>query len=135
MRPLLSRFQDQILGVFRIVAGYAFMLHGAQKIFGALGADGPVNYLSLRGLAGIIELFGGTMISVGLFTSYAAFIASGQMAVAYFVAHVAPNGGLLAPLTNRGEPAVLYCFIFLFLAATGGGAFSFDRLISDRKKT
>lgn len=115
-----------------MVAGYAFMLHGAQKIFGAFGANGPVDYASRMGLAGIIELGGGALIMVGLFTAVTAFVASGQMAVAYFTAHVAASGGLLTPITNRGEPAVLYCFIFLFFAAAGGGAFSLDRLRSTR---
>lgn len=131
MRPL-GQFQDQLHGVFRMVAGYAFMLHGAQKIFGAFGANGPVDYASRMGLAGIIELGGGALIMVGLFTAVTAFVASGQMAVAYFTAHVAASGGLLTPITNRGEPAVLYCFIFLFFAAAGGGAFSLDRLRSTR---
>ena len=131
MRPL-GQFQDQLHGVFRMVAGYAFMLHGAQKIFGAFGANGPVDYASRMGLAGLIELGGGALILVGLFTAVTAFVASGQMAVAYFTAHVAASGGLLTPITNRGEPAVLYCFIFLFFAAAGGGAFSLDRLRSTR---
>lgn len=116
-----------------MVAGYAFMLHGAQKIFGAFGADGPVDYASRMGLAGVIELGAGTLIMVGLFTGVAAFVASGQMAVAYFTAHVASAGGLLTPITNRGEAAMLYCFIFLFFAAAGGGAFSVDRLGATRK--
>ena len=128
----LWRFRYQIHGALRIVAGYAFMLHGAQKIFGILGAESPVDYLSLRGLAGVIELVGGALIMVGLFTSLVAFLACGLMATAYFMGHVAPNGGLWAPLTNGGETAVLYCFIFLFLAAAGGGAMSLDRLRSDR---
>ena len=115
-----------------MVAGYAFMLHGAQKILGVLGADGPVDYASRLGLAGMIELGSGALIMVGLFTSIAAFIASGQMAVAYFTAHVGTAGGLLTPITNRGEAAVLYCFIFLFLASAGGGAFSLDRVRATR---
>ena len=130
--PRLGQFQNQIHGVFRMVAGYAFMLHGAQKIFGALGADGPVHYASRIGLAGMIELGGGALIMVGLFTSITAFIASGQMAVAYFTTHVATAGGLLTPITSRGEAAVLYCFIFLFLASAGSGAFSLDRVRATR---
>lgn len=130
--PLLGQLQDQIHGIFRMVAGYAFMLHGAQKIFGILGADGPVDYASTMGLAGLIELGGGALIMVGLFTNIAAFVASGQMAVAYFTAHVATAGGMLTPITNRGEAAVLYCFVFLFLAASGGGAFSLDRVRTTR---
>ena len=133
MQPVLGRFQGYVHGLFRIVAGYAYMLHGAQKMFGALGADGPVeDYLSLLGLAGIIELCGGALIALGLFTSPVAFLTSGQMAVAYFLRH-APRGGVLAPLTNGGEPAVLFCFIFLYFAAAGGGALSLDRVIAGRK--
>jgi len=115
-----------------MVAGYAFMLHGAQKILGILGADRPVDYASRIGLAGMIELGGGALIFVGLFTNVAACIAKGQMAVAYFTAHVGTTGGLLTPITNRGEAAVLYCFIFLFLASAGSGAFSLDRVRATR---
>ena len=133
MEPIFGRFRSYIHGLFRIVAGYTFMLHGAQKLFGVLGAEGPVDYLSLIGLAGMIEFCGGALIGVGLFTSPVAFLASGQMAFAYFMGHVARNGALLAPLMNRGESAVLFCFIFLYLAAAGGGALSLDRLIAGRK--
>lgn len=83
-------------------------------------------------LAGLIELGTGALILVGLFTSIAAFIPSGQMAVAYFTAHVATAGGIVTPITNRAEAAVLYCFIFLFLASAGGGAFSLDRVRTTR---
>ena len=133
MKPILGRFQSYVYGVFRIVAGYAFMLHGAQKLFGVLGTAGPVDFLSLMGLAGAIEFCGGALIAVGLFTSPVAFLASGEMAFAYFMGHVARNGDLLAPLINRGESAVLFCFIFLYFAAAGGGALSLDRVIAGRK--
>ena len=133
MEPFLGRFQSYVHGLLRIVAEYAFMLHGAQKLFGVLGTAGPVDYLSLMGLAGAIEFCGGALIAVGLFTSPVAFLASGQMAFAYFMGHVARNGDLLAPLINRGESAVLFCFIFLYFAAAGGGALSLDRVIAGRK--
>ncbi len=133
LRRLFGQFQDQVHGILRIVAGYAFMLHGAQKLLGILGADGPVEYVSRMGLAGLIELGAGALIMVGLFTGLAAFIASGEMAVAYLMAHVGAAGGLLTPITNRGEPAVLYCFIFLFIATAGSGAFSLDRVLSRGK--
>jgi putative oxidoreductase len=81
---------------------------------------------SLLGLAGVVELFGGLMIAFGFLTSYAAFIASGEMAVAYFKAH-APQGAL--PLLNRGELAVVYCFLFLYIASQGGGAWSLDSMM------
>jgi putative oxidoreductase len=128
MKPILGRFQSCVYGVFRIVAGYAFMLHGAQKLFGVLGTAGPVDFLSLMGLAGAIEFCGGALIAVGLFTSPVAFLASGQMAFAYFMGHVARSGGALFPVTNQGEAAVLYCFIFLYLAAKGTGPFGLDGL-------
>ena len=82
-----------------------------------------MSVLSLVGAAGLIELVGGVLIALGLFTPWVAFIASGEMAFAYFVGHVARSGGLLFPVTNQGEPAVLYCFIFLYLAAKGSGPF------------
>ena len=100
------------------------MLHGLMK-FGLLGGD-QVAIASLLGLAAIIETVGGALIIVGLFTKPVAFIASGQMAVAYFIGHVAVQGAPLLPLVNRGESAVLFCFLFLYLASAGPGAWSID---------
>ena len=121
--------------LLRIVAGYGFFLHGVQKIFGLLGAEQPAPLLSLVGVAGLIELVGGALIALGLFTPWVAFIASGEMAFAYFMGHVARSGGLLFPVTNQGEPAVLYCFIFLYLAAKGSGPFALDGLRSTSHPT
>jgi putative oxidoreductase len=104
------------------------MIHGAQKLFGfptPMPGGGPP-LMSLFGLGGILEFFGGLMILLGLFTRLVAFILSGEMAVAYFMAH-APAG--LWPLLNRGEAAVLFCFIFLYLAFAGGGPWSLDRML------
>ncbi len=120
----LIRWREPALGVLRIVAGFLFFQHGAQKLFGWFGGQ-TVELASIYGLAGIIEVVGGALIALGLFTRIVAFIASGEMAVAYFMAHL-PNG--LWPIENGGEPAVLFCFIFLYLVFAGPGAFALDRL-------
>lgn len=124
----MSRFADEALGVLRIVAGLLFMEHGVQKLFGWLGGfgspGGTAELFSLMGLAGVLETFGGLLIVLGLFTRPVAFILAGEMAVAYFMAHL-PRG--FFPIQNGGEPAVLYCFIFLALLTNGSGAFSVDR--------
>ena len=104
------------------------MLHGVQKLFGVLGGE-PVEVVSLLGAAALIEVLGGAFIVLGFLTRVVAFIASGEMAVAYFAGHVAREGALLFPVANGGEPAVLYCFLFLFLAAKGPGAWSLDALV------
>lgn len=122
MTRFLGKFSEPIYALLRIFAGYMFMIHGAQKLFGAFGGQ-QQEIASLMGLAGIIEFFGGLLILLGLFASWAAFIASGQMAVAYFMAHV-PQGSLFDPVGNQGEAAVLYCFLFLFVAAKGAGQWS-----------
>lgn len=116
------------LSLLRIVAAFLFMAHGAQKLFGfpAAGKGGTVPLLTLYGAAGVLELFGGFLILLGLFTRPVAFILSGEMAVAYFMNH-APGG--FWPLLNQGELAVLYCFVFLFLAAAGGGEWSMDKVL------
>jgi putative oxidoreductase len=120
MRGILGRHTDKIYAIFRIVVGFLFACHGAQKLFGAFGGQAQA-VASLMGLAGIIEFFGGLLVMIGLFTSWAAFIASGTMAVAYFMAHF-PNG--FWPIENKGETAVLYCFAFLYIAARGAGPWS-----------
>ncbi len=125
MMRFLDPYAECIHDTLRIVAGYGFLLHGLQKIFGVLGGQ-QQELLSLLGVAGLVELVGGALIAVGLFTRPTAFLASGQMAVAYFLGHVAREGSFLFPVVNRGEPAVLYCFLFLYLAASGPGAWSLD---------
>ena len=124
MTRFLEPYSECIHDTVRIVAGYCFMLHGIMK-FGLLGGT-QVEMVSLLGLAAIIEVVGGALIIVGLFTKPVAFIASGQMAVAYFIGHVAREGAILMPLVNRGESAVLFCFLFLYLASVGPGAWSID---------
>ena len=130
MIRVLRPYSDHVQGVLRIVAGYAFALHGAQKLFGVLGFENPVSLTSMMGFAGVVELVGGVMIALGLFTTPIAFLASGEMAAAYFIGHVAQTGALLFPVVNRGEPAVLYCFIFLYVATRGPGAWSLDGLFT-----
>ena len=120
-----ERYAPQLYALFRIVAGFLFLLHGAQKILGLFGGmgGGTAPMLSLPWFAGIIELVGGTLVMIGLFTRPAAFVASGEMAVAYFMVHQ-PQGGW--PIQNQGELAALYCFAFLYIAARGAGVWSAD---------
>ena len=116
-----------LLGVLRIITALLFMQHGLQKLFGipVPPPNGMPPMLSLFGIAGMLELFGGGLMLVGLFTRPVAFILSGEMAVAYFMAH-APQG--FWPVLNKGELAVLYCFVFLFFWVAGGGHWSLDHL-------
>ncbi len=125
MDNLLARFRPQIYALLRMAAGLMFCLHGLPKLFGGFGRPAPVELLSQMGLAGVIEVVGGALIALGLFTSPAAFLASGQMAVAYFQAH-APQA--LWPIVNGGELAALFCFVFLYFAAAGSGRWSIDAL-------
>ena len=125
MRNLLTPYSDLIYSLFRFFAGLLFVFHGPQKLFGFPGDKGPAALLSLRFFAGLIETFGGLMIAAGFFAAPAAFLASGTMAVAYFLRH-APDAFL--PIINRGELAVLYCFGFLLIAAMGSGRYSVDGL-------
>jgi putative oxidoreductase len=120
METILGRFAPYFYGLLRIVSGLLFACHGAQKLLGVLGGQ-QVPVTSQFGLAGVIELVGGLMIAAGVFTSLVAFIASGEMAAAYFQVH-APRS--LWPIQNGGELAVLYCFLFLYFAARGNGALS-----------
>lgn len=119
--------------LLRIVVGFTFSLHGFQKLFGLLGGPGGrgghVHLFSLFGLAGFLECFGGILLILGLFTVPVAFVLSGEMAAAYFMAHF-PRG--FFPIQNGGELAVLYCFIFLYLFTAGAGPLSLDHWV--RKK-
>jgi putative oxidoreductase len=118
-------WRGRLLSVLRIVAAFMFMAHGMQKILGfPVAASHPFQLFTLAGVAAVLELFGGVLLLIGLFTRPVAFILSGEMAFAYFLAH-APHG--FWPLVNRGELAVLYCFLFLYLAIAGGGRWSVDR--------
>jgi putative oxidoreductase len=125
---VIDRFRAQaprILGVTRILAGIMFACHGAQKLFGAFGGIPPGVPKALIWSAGPIELIGGALIALGLFTRSAAFLCSGLMAFAYFIGH-AHNG--FWPAANGGEMAILYCWLFLYLAAQWPGAWALDNL-------
>ena len=123
MERVLGRFAPQFYALLRIVAGLLFASHGAQKLLGMFGGQ-QVPMFSQFWVAGVIELVGGLLIAIGLLTSLVAFIASGEMAAAYFIAH-APRGPI--PIQNEGELAVLYCFVFLYIAARGAGPWGIDR--------
>jgi putative oxidoreductase len=120
MQPPLARIAGPAYAAFRIVTGFLFAFHGAQKLFGAFGGQAQP-LASMPGAAGAIELVCGVLVMVGVLTGFAAFLASGEMAVAYFLAH-APKG--LWPIQNGGELAALYCFAFLYIAARGAGMWS-----------
>ena len=127
----LSKYQPQLLSILRIVSGLLFLEHGTQKILHfppmapAMAAAIPPKMMPIIIAAGVIELVGGALITVGLFTRLAAFICAGEMAVAYWMVHVT-RGGLL-PVVNGGGEAVLFCFIFLYIAAAGPGPIAISR--------
>ena len=125
----LERYEPPIYAVLRVVAGLLFVCHGLQKAFGMFGDHGGGHLPPLMLAAGWIEIVGGLLIALGLFTAIAAFISSGEMAVAYFMAH-APHGAL--PIVNHGELAVLYCFLFLYIAARGTGPYGLDAMLAKR---
>lgn len=129
MEKWLGKYSNFFYALMRIVAGALFACHGAQKLFGVLG--GQKQEAPLMIAAGVIELVGGILIAVGFLTSIVAFICSGQMAVAYFMRH-APGG--LWPIVNRGELAVLFCFVFLYIASQGSGILSIDALMGKSKR-
>ena len=120
----LSRFADPVYCIMRLIIGLMFAAHGGQKIFGMFG--GKVVDAPLMVLGGWIEGICGLLIAIGLLTRVAALLASGMMAVAYFMAH---SGGGLFPIVNKGELAVAYCFIFLFMFFYGPGRYSLDAMI------
>jgi putative oxidoreductase len=128
----VGKLQSYAQSLLRMVAGFTFSLHGFQKLFGLFGGMGHgarAHFFSLLWAAGALECFGGLLILLGLFTRPVAFLLCGEMAVAYFKSHL-PRGPL--PISNGGELAVLYCFIFLYLMTAGAGPLSLDRII--RKK-
>ena len=124
----LGRHAERLFTLLRIVAGLLFACHGAQKLFGAFGGQVMTSNPMML-VAGIIEFGGGLLIAIGFLTSWAAFLASGQMAVAYFMVHA--KGGFW-PIVNKGELAVLYCFLFLYIAARGAGPYSVDAAMRKR---
>lgn len=125
-RSVASAWAPRVLSIVRIATGLIFLEHGTQKLLGfPPGEHAGVAALTLPWFAGVIELVAGTLITLGLFTRPAAFIASGAMAAAYWIAH-APQGPF--PVNNGGDAAILYCFIFLYLAFRGGGPWSLDAI-------
>lgn len=130
-----SVIHDVALLLLRVVAGAMLMQHGAQKLFGFPSAaarpfTGAPELLSKVGIAGVLELFGGLLLVLGLLARIVGFLLAGELAVAYFTVH-APRG--FFPILNQGELAVLYCFVFLFFAAAGGGRYSLDREVFGRR--
>ena len=132
MSELIDYWTPRLLSVLRIVTAFLFVQHGMQKWLGfPAPPHGTIELMSLAGVGGLLELCGGVLLLLGLCTRPAAFLLSGEMAVAYFIAH-APQG--FWPLLNRGELAVLYCFVFLFLFAAGGGPWSVDQWLRSRRE-
>lgn len=120
----LGKYSGYFYAIMRIVVGLLFACHGAQKLFGMFGGKGGAEDLMMVG--GIIELAGGLLVALGLFTRPAALLSSGMMAVAYFMAHA--SGGAL-PIVNKGELAVIYCFVFLYIFFRGAGPLSLDSIM------
>ena len=124
-----TTWQSRILSVLRFITGFLFLWHGSQKLFG-FPPSGPGGELSAFMIfAGILEFGGGILILIGLFTRWTAFILSGMMAVAYFMAH---GLNVFLPIVNKGELAVIYCFVFLYLFFAGGGEWSLDNLLKKK---
>ena len=130
MERVLGRYSDLLYSLMRLIAGALFACHGAQKLFGVLGGQAQLSNPKML-TAGIVEFGGGVLIALGFGTAYAAFVASGEMAVAYFQAH-APSG--FWPILNHGELAALYCFVFLYIASKGSGALSLDGALKGRRE-
>ncbi len=128
MRRLLGKYSEWIYAIMRVVVGLLFACHGAQKLFGMLGGEQQLsNPMMLAG--GVIEFGGGLLVALGLWAGYAAFIASGEMAVGYFMVHASRG---FFPIVNKGELAVLYAFVFLYIASRGSGILSVDALIGKK---
>jgi putative oxidoreductase len=126
-RRVFDAWQPRALAALRIVVGFLYLQHGTAKLLHVphVIMFDSLRVVSLVGFAGVLEIVGGLLLLLGLFTRLTAFILSGEMAVAYFVEH-APQGHFFTPALNQGEEAVLYCFIFLFLSVAGGGTWSVD---------
>jgi putative oxidoreductase len=131
---LCTAWSPRLLSILRIIVAFLYIAHGTQKLLAfPLGAGAPLvpyELMTLRGASGILEAFGGGLLLLGLFTRPIAFLLSGHMAFAYFISHAPQN---FWPILNRGELAVLFCFVFLYLAAAGGGPWSLDHLTGRAK--
>ncbi|MDF1813366.1 MAG: DoxX family protein [Verrucomicrobiales bacterium] len=128
---LLSPFQPVLLSLLRLISGLLMMQHGGQKVLGwPAPSRSPFELMSMSGVAGVLELVGGFMLAIGLFTRAWAFILSGLMAFAYFIAHGSKG---FWPMLNGGELAVLYCFVYFYLSAAGGGSIGLDALLGKKK--
>lgn len=127
---MLVQWEPRVLSILRMVSGLIFLLHGTQKHFGVPPSERVVEALSLPWFAGVIEIVCGLALIVGFQTRAAAFLASGTMAFAYFIAH-APRD--VFPTNNGGDAAILYCFVFLYLVFAGGGPWSLDALLKSRR--
>jgi putative oxidoreductase len=123
-------WRPRVLAILRIVTAYLFLQHGTAKLLGIPAVEmfkAGVPLMSMSGIDGLIEIFGGVLLLIGLFTRPTAFILSGEMAFAYFIGH-ASRGNVLVPMLNDGELAVMWCFVFLYFAVAGAGAWSVDRM-------
>ena len=129
--PTLDRLAPYVLSVLRIMAGLLFLEHGMSRLFGFPSPLPTPHPMTMYWFAGCIEFLGGILVTLGLLTRPAAFIMSGEMACAYFISH-APRG--FFPILNRGDGAVLYCFIFLYIVFAGPGPFSLDALLRRKRR-
>lgn len=134
--PYGSSWAWRLQGLLRIVTAYLLLQHGTSKLFGwpHVPMFDNLELFSLLGLAGSMELVGGVLLFVGVYTRPVAFVMAGELAAAYFVGHVASKGKLLMPLLNGGELAVLFCFVLLLLSVAGAGAFSIDAVRRRRSR-
>jgi putative oxidoreductase len=121
----MAVWEPRMLSILRIMTGLLFMEHGMSKLFDFPPGNIHPSFLALLWFAGVLECFGGALVAVGLFTRVVAFLLSGEMAIGYFLFHLPRS---FFPLLNGGDAAVLYCFVFLYLALAGGGEWSLDRL-------
>ena len=132
----VDNWRPRVLAVLRIVTAYLFLQHGTAKLLGVphVAMFDGVTLFSLIGFAGLLEMVGGALLLLGLFTRPTAFVLSGEMAFAYFMGH-ANQANVLVPMLNQGELAVLYCFVFLYFAVAGAGAWSLDALLARSRKS
>ena len=129
-KMFFSKYEVQVYTILRIVAGFLLLWHGSQKLFG-FPPEGQAIPSFIKFIAGPIEFFGGLLVMIGLWTHWTAFICSGQMAFAYWMAHGTHS---VLPIQNGGELAIIYCFLFLYISAMGSGEFSIDNLIGGKSK-